>query len=167
MVSKISPAGTALSENDLEQRVLTVMYHPRAQYAWATGIAISKFLGGLKEGRILGSKCDRCGRTVVPPRVFCEYCFRHSDSYLELPDSGTLNTYSVSYISTDTTRLRIPIIPAVIEIDGTDKAGFLHILGEINPDMIKIGMKVKAVWKPSSERQGSITDIHHFKPLGE
>jgi uncharacterized OB-fold protein len=55
----------------------------------------------------------------------------------------------------------------VIEIDGTDKAGLLHILGEIKPDAIRIGMKVKAVWKQPSERTGSITDIHYFKPIGE
>ena len=167
MTPYTNPAGTVLTENDLEQRVLTVMYHPRAKYAWATGVAISKFLGGLKEGRILGTKCDRCGRIVVPPRIFCEYCFRPSDNYLELPDTGIVNTYSVSHISTDTTRLQEPIIPAVIEIDGTDRAGFLHILGEINPDRIRIGMKVRAVWKPHSERRGSITDILHFKPQGE
>jgi len=168
MKSHKPPAGTALSEDDLEkQRVLTVMYHPRARYAWATGIAISKFLGGLKEGRILGTKCDECGRIVVPPRIFCEYCFRRSNAFLELPDTGIINTYSISHISTDTTRLKTPIIPAVIEIDGTNKAGLLHILGEINPDTIRIGMRVKAVWRPLSERTGSINDIRHFKPKGE
>ena len=168
MKTDMPPSGTPLSEEDLANRnVLTVMYHPQAKYAWATGVAISKFLGGLKEGRICGSKCEKCGRIVVPPRIFCEYCFRRSDSYLTLPDTGIINTYSVSHISTDTTRLKTPIIPAVIEIDGTDKAGFLHILGEIEPNTIRIGMKVKAVWKHVSERTGSIMDIHYFRPIGE
>jgi len=26
-------------------------------------------------------------------------------------------------------------------------------------------MKVKAVWKPPSQRQGAITDIRYFKPI--
>jgi uncharacterized OB-fold protein len=30
---------------------------------------------------------------------------------------------------------------------------------------IKIGMKVKAVWKDPKEREGAITDIRYFKPL--
>ena len=29
---------------------------------------------------------------------------------------------------------------------------------------IRVGMKVKAVWKPKEERTGAITDIRHFKP---
>jgi len=32
---------------------------------------------------------------------------------------------------------------------------------------VKVGMNVKAVWKSSSERQGAITDIRYFKPMGE
>jgi hypothetical protein len=35
----------------------------------------------------------------------------------------------------------------------------------IDPDQIHIGMKVKAVWKPASEREGAITDIRYFAPL--
>jgi len=53
----------------------------------------------------------------------------------------------------------------VIEIDGASKdMGIMHMLGEVEPDDIKIGMKVKAVWKPAAERTGAITDILYFKP---
>ncbi|MCI0530723.1 MAG: DNA-binding protein, partial [candidate division Zixibacteria bacterium] len=59
-----------------------------------------------------------------------------------------------------------PQMPAVIEIDGTSKTkGILHMLGEVNPKDVKIGMKVKAVWKFPREREGAITDIKYFKPL--
>jgi hypothetical protein len=30
---------------------------------------------------------------------------------------------------------------------------------------LKIGMRVKAVWKPEQEREGAITDIRHWKPI--
>jgi uncharacterized OB-fold protein len=56
-----------------------------------------------------------------------------------------------------------PELPAVIAIDGSD-GGFLHTLGEVEPDEIRIGMKVEAVWKPVSERTGSILDIAYFRP---
>jgi uncharacterized OB-fold protein len=71
----------------------------------------------------------------------------------------------VCYIRWDASRAKEPQIPAVIEIDGASKAGFLHLLDEVNPDDVKIGMKVQAVWKPAPERVGSITDIRYFKPL--
>jgi uncharacterized OB-fold protein len=157
------PMGVPLKEEDIErQKVLTVLYHPKTRYSWATGIAIGRFLNELKLGRILGSECRHCERIVVPPRVFCEQCFRRTENWVTLPDSGTVNTYSVSHISTDTTRLKTPIIPAVIEIDGTDSAGFLHIIGETKPENVEIGMRVKAVWEEQSKRKASITDIKYF-----
>ena len=168
-MSKSMPTGlkgTGLKEEDLEKgKVLTVAYQPNAKYAWATGIAIGKFLSGLRAGEILGIKCDHCGRIAVPPRIFCEWCFKKSESWIRLPDTGHVNTFSVSYITTDTTRVKTPIIPAVIQIDSAGNAGFLHILGEVKPDEVKIGMPVKAVWLEESARKGSITDIKYFKPI--
>jgi uncharacterized OB-fold protein len=162
----LAPSGSPLKEDDFErQRVLSITYHPKVAYRWATGIAIGRFLQEMKAGRILGSRCGHCNRVVVPPRVFCEYCFRKIDDWPNLPDTGIVNTYSISHIAADTTRLKTPIIPAVIEIDGTSNAGFLHILGGVEQGKVKIGMRVKAVWKDSAQRQGSITDIRHFAPL--
>ncbi|MDD5011866.1 MAG: hypothetical protein PHQ00_07065, partial [Phycisphaerae bacterium] len=61
-----------------------------------------------------------------------------------------------------------PYLPAVIALDGaSEKMGILHLLGEVEPEDIFIGMKVKAVWKPEEEREGSILDIKYFKPVKE
>jgi len=160
------PLGTPLKEDDLENRnVLTVAYKPKVKYAWATGIAIGKFLNGLKAGQILGTRCDSCGRVVVPPRIFCEWCFKPTEAWIKLPETGIVNTFSISYITADTTRIKTPIIPAVIQIDETNDAGFLHLIGDVKPDEVKIGMKVRAVWVDAAKRKGSITDIKHFAPL--
>jgi uncharacterized OB-fold protein len=76
-----------------------------------------------------------------------------------------VNTFSISYITADTTRIKTPIIPAVINIDETSNAGFLHLIGDVKPNEVKIGMKVKAVWAEAAKRKGSITDIKYFAPL--
>jgi len=119
----------------------------------------------MKNGRIIGRRCHRCRRTVVPPRMFCEQCFRPTDEWVYLKDTGRVNTYSISYIRWDATRVDEPTIPAVVEIDGANKGmGFLHLLSEVKPDDVKIGMRVKAVWKRPRDRVGSIRDILYFKP---
>jgi len=84
-------------------------------------------------------------------------------------DTGTINTYSVSYVAGDASRIEKPILVAVIELDGASKGmGILHLLGEVNDwKKIKFGMRVKAVWKPPEKRTGAITDIKYFKPLKE
>jgi uncharacterized OB-fold protein len=61
--------------------------------------------------------------------------------------------------------VKTPKIPAVIEIDSTHGAGFLHLLGEVKPDEVRMGMHVKAEWAESERRKGSITDIKYFKPV--
>ena len=161
--------GTPLSERDFaEGNVLFIHDRMRAHYAWDTGIAIGRYLGGLKEGVILGSHCSHCRKTVVPPRVVCEWCFRPMEAFVPLQDTGTVNTFSLCYVTRDVQRVKEPEIPAVIEIDGAAPLhGIMHKLGEVDPQKVYIGMRVQAGWKPPEEREGSITDILYFKPLEE
>jgi uncharacterized OB-fold protein len=87
------------------------------------------------------------------------------DSYVRLDDTGTVNTFSLCYVTWDVKRIKEPELPAVIEIDGASAGmGILHLLDEVNPDDIYVGMKVRAVWRPEAERTGAITDIKYFKP---
>jgi hypothetical protein len=159
--------GIGLSRDDIKEgRVLCTRWRPKARYEWAAGVAISRYLNELKKGRIIGRRCNKCGRIMVPPRMFCEWCFRPTDEWVYLKDTGTVNTFAISYIATDASRMKEPIIPAVIEIDGASKGmGILHVLGEVDPKNVKIGMRVKAVWKPAEDRIGAITDIKYFKPI--
>lgn len=159
--------GTYVSTKDIYQRNITYSWwEPEFQYAWALGPAMSKFLVGLKEGKILAKKCRKCDRVLVPPRMFCEWCYGPTDEWIELPDTGTVETFSISYLDADARRIKEPILIGVISIDGaSDKHGFMHYFGGMKPDKLKIGMKVQAVWKPKKEREGSIRDILYFKPL--
>lgn len=161
--------GTSLSEKEINQgEVLSIHDTLQARYAWDTGVAISRYLAGLKSGVILGSHCNHCHRTVVPPRTVCEWCFHPMDRFLPLADTGTVNTFSLCYVTWDVKRITEPETPAVIEIDGASLLhGIMHKLGEVDPQEISIGMRVQAVWKPEHEREGAITDILYFKPLKE
>jgi len=170
MSDKISSyPGTSLSEKDIQDgKVLSIHDQMSGEFSWDTGVAIGKYLAGLKDGAILGSHCGHCRKTVVPPRTICEWCFRPMDRFVPLKDTGTVNTFSLCYITWDVRRIKDPETPAVIEIDGASPLhGIMHKLGEVDPQEIKIGMRVKAVWKPAEERQGAITDILHFKPFEE
>lgn len=161
--------GTPLSELDFsEGKILFNFDELKGNYAWDTGIAIGKYLAGMKEGLIIGSRCNTCRKIVVPPRIVCEMCYQPMEEYISLKDTGTVNTFSLCYVTWDVKRIKEPEIPAVIELDGASPLhGILHKLGEINPQDVHIGMRVKAVWKPASDRQGAITDILYFKPLVE
>jgi uncharacterized OB-fold protein len=161
--------GVSLSEQDFaDGKILYNFDKLNGIYAWDTGIGIGSYLASLKNGVILGSHCSTCRKIVVPPRIICEWCYRPMDAYVPLQDTGTVNTFSLCYVTWDVQRIKEPEIPAVINIDGASPLhGIMHMLGEIDPKDVKIGMRVQAVWKRPKDRVGSINDILYFKPIKE
>ncbi len=156
-----------VSLSDEEFRTgIAVDHQVEARYAWDAGVAIGRYLAGLKEGKILGRVCHGCERTLVPPRMFCEQCFRPTDEWIEVRDTGTVNTFSLAYVTWDMRDLNDPDIPAVIDLDGASPGiGIMHKLGEVDPKKVHTGMKVRAVWRPEADREGSILDIAYWKPV--
>jgi acetyl-CoA C-acetyltransferase len=155
--------GHALSNAQFRDATGAVDHAVDARYEWDAGVAVGRFLDGLAEGRILGRQCRGCGRVLVPPRMFCERCFRGTDAWVDVQHTGNVETFSICHVAWDMTPLPQPQLPAVISIDGSD-GGFLHVLGDVAPDDVRVGMGVEAVWKPEAERTGSILDIAYFRP---
>lgn len=168
MSSKISRyPGVEITPDDVRsRRYLLTKYETDLRYVWSTGVATSRFLRGLRKGELWGRGCDGCGRVLVPPRMYCEDCYRPTDRWVRLKDTGRVVTFSVAHVNSDASRRKEPILVSVIEMDGASPLmGILHLLGEVPPERVRIGMPVEAVWRPDGERTGSITDIRYFRPL--
>jgi len=58
--------------------------------------------------------------------------------------------------------IKTPFAYGIIKLDGAG-TGFAHIIGEVSPKDLRIGMRVQAVFK--DKRVGSILDIKYFKPI--
>lgn len=158
-------------EHLAKRKVITESWQPDLRYAWDNGPAIGRYLAELKNGRIVARRCRKCERIMLPPRMFCELCWRPTDEWVFVKDTGVINTFVISHVDWKAGRLDIkggvrPYTPAVIEIDGASKGmGILHLIDEVDPKKIRIGMHVRAVWKPAAQREGAITDIRYFKPV--
>jgi len=162
--------GTALTEDEVHSgKIFMTEDSLDCAFAWDMGVAVNRYLAELKKGKIIAKQCRKCNRIMLPPRLFCELCFIPSGDWVYVKDTGIINTFSICHVHWDASRIKEgekPHLPAVIEIDGaSDGMGIMHLLGEVEPEEIRIGMKVKAVWKPEAERTGSITDIKYFKPF--
>jgi len=166
MDMNVTLGGTGLREKDIKEgKVLYTQWTPRAVYTFDAGVALSRFLNELKDGRIMGTKCHGCRRILMPPRMFCELCYQPVNEWVELRDKGRVRTFCVTRVRWDASRVDEPFFPMVVELDG-GKGGtaLIHVIKGIEPSEVKVGLRVKALWKPAGERTGAITDIEHFIP---
>jgi acetyl-CoA C-acetyltransferase len=159
-------AGTGLDD---VSKVPHIKYSPDLRYSWDNGQALTTYLDGFKQGKIRGSRCSKCGRMMIPARAFCEICNLESvNDYFDLADTGKVETFTLSNVNWDSSPLpkgKVNIF-AIISIDGiTEEMGLCHMLSEVKPQDVHIGMRVKAVWKPAKDRVGTVTDIKYFKPI--
>jgi hypothetical protein len=133
-------------------------------YVYTAGVAGERFYITLRdEGKLLATRCDKCKITFMPPRLYCDKCFVALTNYHEVPSTGVIDSYTITYFDMDGESLPEPIVLAFIKIDQTD-GGIIHKVGNIKPESLKIGTKVKAIFKDKAQRTGALTDIRCFKP---
>ena len=136
------------------------IYIPNTYSAGAVG---SRFLIELRDNkRIMGIRCPTCNRVYVPARSVCKDCFAQLNEWVEVSDKGTLLTYTICHQPNRVQPMEPPLIYGIIQLDGADN-GFVHMLGGVDPEQLRIGMRVQAVFK--EKREASILDIKYFKPL--
>jgi uncharacterized OB-fold protein len=120
------------------------IYIPNTFSAGAVG---SRFLTELRDKkRIMGMRCPTCNRVYVPARSICKDCFEQLDEWVELSDKGTVLTYATDYETKSIQPTGTPIIYGIIQLDGAD-TGFVHMLGEVDPEQLRVGMRVQAVFQ--------------------
>lgn len=130
---------------------------------YTAGVAGEKFFKAMKEeGKLLGTRCEKCKQIYVPARLFCERCFSELADWLEVEDYGNVYSFTVVHTDMEGRKTQPPQIVALIEL-GKSGARMVHLIGEVEAKNLKSGMPVKAVWKPREEREGKITDIQYFK----
>jgi uncharacterized OB-fold protein len=132
---------------------------------YTAGIAGERFFREIKDGAcFLGTRCETCELTYVPATMFCERCFADLEVWVEVPNRGTVFTYTVLFRDLDQKTLDPPVILAYVKLDGAD-GGLVHYMGDVEPDAVHIGMPVEAVFKDAADREGSILDIQYFRPV--
>ncbi|MFL6089903.1 MAG: Zn-ribbon domain-containing OB-fold protein [Aeromicrobium sp.] len=135
-------------------------------YLYAASPEESAFFRGLAEGRILGQRCPKCQKVYVPPRPACPVDGVPTAEEIELGQTGTVTTYCIVNVPFLGQKIKPPYVSAYILLDGADIA-LQHLILDIPADEVRMGMRVKAVWRPESEWGTTIENISHFAPSGE
>ncbi|MEN4477282.1 Zn-ribbon domain-containing OB-fold protein [Mycolicibacterium cosmeticum] len=129
------------------------------------------FLKALEEGKLLGGRTrsgrdGKPGKVYFPPKEADPATGLELDEFIELPDKGTVTTFAIINIPFTGQRIKPPYVAAYVLLDGAD-IPFLHLVTEIDPAEVRMGMRVQAVWKPREEWGLGIDNIDYFKPTGE
>ena len=135
-------------------------------YDYSAGQSASRFLRGIKEGKLLGQRCPVDGRVYFPSRGSCpQHAVAFGDEVVELSDKGTIVTFSIVRVPSANIPLELPYIAVNVVLDGSDTV-LMHVL-DGNLDDVHMGMRVQAVWKPKEEWTTSTANIMFFRAIDE
>jgi uncharacterized OB-fold protein len=134
-------------------------------YTFTAGQAQSRFLRGLTEGKVIGEKAPG-GKVYVPARGADPDLGVPTTEPVELPSTGTLTSFCVVNVQFYGQGMEIPYTSGLIQLDGSDLP-IMHLLQEVDPADVHIGMRVEAVWADESEWGPTLENIKWFRPTGE
>ncbi len=135
-------------------------------YRYTPGLASSRFLRAIAEGRLIGQRCPACRRVYVPPRGSCPTDGVPTEEEVELADRGVVTTFCVVNVPFAGHAIEMPYVAASILLDGADIA-FQHLIQGIPAERVGIGLRVEAVWRPRDEWGPTLENISHFRPVRE
>ncbi|MBA2935276.1 OB-fold domain-containing protein [Sphingomonas sp. CGMCC 1.13654] len=132
-------------------------------YTYFAGESASRFFHELRENqRIMGTRCTKCKRLLVPARAYCDTCMAPTDEWKEVGPEGTLETFTI--ITTAFPGLPAPpIVMAYVTLDGADTAliNLVHglDLSDIEAAAQKLNTLPRVRVKFVDEPKGRITDF--------
>lgn len=122
---------------------------------------LSPYALGLLEGKIMGTKCPKCGDIFFPARVNCWNldCKLVKTEWIELKQTGKVHAYTIAGWSGKSSLKRLPFVLAYVILDGV-KTAVANEIREINPWDAEYDMPVKVKFVPKENRVGAITDFY-------
>jgi uncharacterized OB-fold protein len=146
---------------------VTMMAAPmRLEYVFTPGVAQSKNLHGLEQGKFIGQRCPKCGKVYTLSRGSCPVDGLATDEIVELENTGTVTTYCVVNVPFAGQSIEIPYICAQVLLDGSNLS-FMGLIQEIPTGEIRMGMRVEAVWVEPEELGPTMASVKYFRPNGE
>src|ERR1700733_15363981 len=78
------------------EELLTIPARWDFEYRYFAGAPPTRFFRELREHqRIMGTRCDGCGRTLVPARAYCDACFLPTSEWVEIGTTGRLEAFPI------------------------------------------------------------------------
>lgn len=139
----------------------------RIPYNYTIGSFASEFFEALRDQRILGCRCSSCQRVSVPPKSFCEYCFRPIEELAEVGHDGVIEAVTI-VTAPFAGSPPVPYAVAYVRLDGATSSIANYVRGvELDADAfdlpaeLAVGAPVHVVFGEAAD--GRVTDFW-FEP---
>jgi uncharacterized OB-fold protein len=159
-----------------EEPVSMMDYRASITYTTPVPDNVTRSEQAIAEGRFLGLRCPRCGRTYTGGKGYCpvDSIALSAEHDVDLPQRGVVTNYTivtpVQYPGQTETE---PFARVHVLLDGTDVVlGYQELL-EVPNDEVRIGLRVAAVWASEAEldRQAGdsrmVQGLAGWMPTGE
>ena len=132
------------------------------RYDYALGEVAGTFMDGLRQRKIMATRCSKSGMVYLPPRAFCERSFEKCDGWVEAGKEGVIEASTIVVRGFEGSRPP-PIAVAFVRLDGVHSAIANYIEGvdlsdtESAMERIRPGTRVRVQFVP--EPKGGVTDF--------
>ena len=127
-------------------------------YTRSTGPVVGRFLTGLRDRKIVGTRGSD-GKVYVPPMEYDPVTAEALDEFVDVGEAGEVVSWCWVSEPRDSHPHDVPFAWAMIKLDGADIAMVHSVCAASESDM-STGMRVRAQW--ADETRGFITDITCF-----
>lgn len=110
--------------------------------SFTTEAETTEFVNYLEQGKVMTTRCKKCGTSYFPPKMDCPKCLSSDVEWFEIKNNGKLITYTVVQYGPSGFEDDVPYTLAIGEFgDG------LRIFGRLSKDIkerdIRPGMELK------------------------
>ena len=103
---------------------------------------IGPFVDHLFQGRFMTTKCTHCNQVFFPPQADCPSCLSDDMEWVEIKETGTLISFSTAMYGPAGFENKVPYTLGIGRF--SDNINILAAVAkEIDPQTLKIGMKIK------------------------
>jgi uncharacterized OB-fold protein len=110
--------------------------------SYTTETKIPEFVEGLRNGKVMGTKCRKCGASYSPPQIHCTKCLSSDMEWQEISGQGKLLSYTTVFYGPSGFEEHTPYVIGVANFG--EGRNILAVFNKSIPEnQISIGMKVK------------------------
>jgi uncharacterized OB-fold protein len=139
-----------------------VSFNVFGKISYISETKVADFVKYLEAGKIMATRCKRCGKLYFPPRADCPNDLSEDMAWEELSGKCKLLTYTTLNFAPTGFEDDVPYTLAVAQLEEDVKV-YTRLSKEIKEDEIKIGMDLKLT--PVCLPNGRITyELKKFEP---